>query len=106
MDYSGSDVALMVNGSGGTPLMELYLINNHVNDVLTAKGFAAVEAKLDSLRDQNVGAVLKAVGMTLVSAVGGSSGPLFGTAFMKAGIVMADKDNDGRCFDRYGRRNG
>ena len=38
IDYSGSEVALMVNGSGGTPLMELYLINNHAHDVLTAKG--------------------------------------------------------------------
>lgn len=28
----------MVNGSGGTPLMELYIVNNHVHDVLTAKG--------------------------------------------------------------------
>ena len=38
IDYSDSEVALMVNGSGGTPLMELYLINNHVYDVLTDKG--------------------------------------------------------------------
>lgn len=38
IDYSDSEVALMVNGSGGTPLMELYIVNNHVNDVLTSKG--------------------------------------------------------------------
>lgn len=38
LDFTGSEVALMINGSGGTPLMELYLINNHVHDVLTAKG--------------------------------------------------------------------
>ncbi len=38
LDYSGSEVALLVNGSGGTPLMELYLINNHVHDVLAARG--------------------------------------------------------------------
>ena len=38
LDYSGSEVAVMVNGSGGTPLMELYIVNNRVNDVLTAKG--------------------------------------------------------------------
>ena len=57
-----------------------------------AKGFAAVAAKLDGLREQNIGAVLKTVGMTLVSAVGGSAGPLYGTAFMKAGMAMADKD--------------
>ncbi|MCQ2440878.1 MAG: dihydroxyacetone kinase subunit DhaK [Clostridia bacterium] len=38
LDFSGSDVAIMVNGSGGTPLMELYIINNHVHDVLLSKG--------------------------------------------------------------------
>ena len=38
IDYTGSEVALMINGSGGTPLMELYIINNHVADVLAAKG--------------------------------------------------------------------
>lgn len=38
LDYVGSEVALMVNGSGGTPLMELYLINNHAHDVLASKG--------------------------------------------------------------------
>ncbi|MDD2979062.1 MAG: dihydroxyacetone kinase subunit DhaK [Hespellia sp.] len=38
IDYSGSEVAVMVNGSGGTPLMELFIINNHVADVLAEKG--------------------------------------------------------------------
>ena len=38
LDYEGSEVAVMVNGSGGTPLMELYIINNHVHDVLKEKG--------------------------------------------------------------------
>ncbi len=38
IDYAGHEVAVMVNGSGGTPLMELFILNNHVHDVLTAKG--------------------------------------------------------------------
>ncbi len=38
LDYTGHEVALMVNGSGGTPLMELYLINDHVHEVLKSKG--------------------------------------------------------------------
>lgn len=38
IDYVGSDVAVMINGCGGTPLMELFVVNNHVNDVLAAKG--------------------------------------------------------------------
>ena len=38
IDYSGSEVAVLVNGAGATPLMELYIINNRVADVLAAKG--------------------------------------------------------------------
>jgi len=38
MDFSGSEVALMVNGLGGTPLMELYILNNDVHSYLEAKG--------------------------------------------------------------------
>ena len=38
IDYSGREVAVIVNGSGATPLMELYIINNRVADVLAEKG--------------------------------------------------------------------
>ena len=38
IDYSGSEVAVMVNGSGGTPLMELFILNNRVADILAEKG--------------------------------------------------------------------
>lgn len=38
IDYAGSEVAVMINGAGATPLMELYIINNHVADVLKEKG--------------------------------------------------------------------
>ncbi|NLZ71439.1 MAG: dihydroxyacetone kinase subunit DhaK [Clostridiaceae bacterium] len=37
LDYSGSEVAVMINSSGATPLMELYIIMNHVADVLAEK---------------------------------------------------------------------
>ena len=42
IDYSGSEVAVMINGSGSTPLMELYIINNRVADVLAEKGIKVV----------------------------------------------------------------
>lgn len=32
------EVAVMVNGLGGTPLMELYIVNNEVNKLLSEKG--------------------------------------------------------------------
>lgn len=57
-----------------------------------SRGFQEVEKKLDTLADKDIGTILKTVGMTLVSTVGGASGPLYGTAFMKAGQLMAGKD--------------
>ena len=56
-----------------------------------ARGFQAVAGKLPTLADKDAGTILKNVGMTLVSTVGGASGPLYGTAFMKAGAKMAGK---------------
>lgn len=56
-----------------------------------ARGFSAVEQKIAVLGDKDIGTVLKTVGMTLVSAVGGSAGPLYGTAFMKSGMAMNGK---------------
>jgi len=56
------------------------------------RGFKAVSEKLPTLVDKNIDDILKAVGMTLVSTVGGASGPLYGTAFMKAGAVLKGKE--------------
>ncbi|MGJ4850475.1 dihydroxyacetone kinase subunit DhaK [Bacillota bacterium Meth-B3] len=36
-DYAGSEVAVMVNGLGGTPLMELYILYNEVEKILSEK---------------------------------------------------------------------
>ena len=38
IDYADSEVAVLINGAGGTPLMELFIVNNHVSAVLAAKG--------------------------------------------------------------------
>ena len=38
IDYSGKEVAVLINGAGGTPLMELFIINDRVSDVLKEKG--------------------------------------------------------------------
>ena len=60
-----------------------------------ARGFAEVVAKLPTLEGKDIGNILKAVGMTLVSKVGGSSGPLYGSAFMKAGMKVLGKNEIG-----------
>lgn len=38
IDYNGSEVAVMINGAGATPLMELFIVNNRVADILADKG--------------------------------------------------------------------
>lgn len=49
------------------------------------RGMKAVAVKLESLPRDDIGALLKAVGMTLVSTVGGAGGPLYGTLFLRMG---------------------
>ena len=38
LDFAGSEVAVMINSAGATPLMELFILNNRVADVLAEKG--------------------------------------------------------------------
>jgi dihydroxyacetone kinase-like protein len=57
------------------------------------RGFAAVETKLDQLDGGTPpGKVLVTAGQTLVSTVGGASGPLWGTALRRAGKALGDAD--------------
>lgn len=52
------------------------------------RGFAAVAAKIEGMdRPATVGEILTTVATTLMSSVGGASGPLYGTAFLRAGKV-------------------
>ncbi len=55
------------------------------------RGFTAVLDKLPTVAEADIGAILKTVGTTLVSTVGGASGPLYGTAFLRAGMALAGK---------------
>lgn len=55
-------------------------------------GFRAVDAALADLpMETPPGELLRAVGHRLVAAVGGASGPLYGTAFLEAGAVAGDR---------------
>lgn len=56
------------------------------------RGFGKVLEKLPAVKEKDVGTILKTVGMTLMSSVGGASGPLYGTFFMKAGMALAGKE--------------
>ena len=70
-------------------------LDNEIGDgdhgINLSRGFKSVEEKLSTLADKDIGAILKTVGTQLVSTVGGASGPLYGTAFMKAGNVCKGK---------------
>ena len=66
-------------------------IGDNDHGINMAKGFTEVKKKLPSLKGQDLGSIFKTVGMTLVSTVGGSSGPLYGTAFMKMGMSLTAK---------------
>jgi dihydroxyacetone kinase-like protein len=55
------------------------------------RGMQAVLTKLPGVADKDIGSVFKTTGMTLVSTVGGASGPLYGTMFMQMGNATAGK---------------
>jgi len=54
-----------------------------------ARGFTAAKQALADNPPEDIGAALKAVSMTLIKTVGGASGPLFGTFFLKAAVKAA-----------------
>ncbi|MCD8021140.1 MAG: dihydroxyacetone kinase subunit L [Clostridiales bacterium] len=76
---------------------KLYLteLDNVIGDgdhgINMARGFDAVNAVIDTFEGKDIGSILKAIGMKLISTVGGASGPLYGTAFMKAGAYLNGK---------------
>ncbi|WP_309064711.1 dihydroxyacetone kinase subunit DhaL [Microbacterium sp.] len=52
-----------------------------------ARGMTAAVAKIDAGSASTCDELLKSVGMTLVSSVGGASGPLYGTFFLRMGMT-------------------
>lgn len=54
------------------------------------RGFAGVMRVLDTTDPRTPGTVLSLTGTTLISKVGGASGPLYGSAFRRAGSALAD----------------
>jgi phosphoenolpyruvate---glycerone phosphotransferase subunit DhaL len=55
------------------------------------RGMRAAVEKLEATDGDDIGALLKAVGMALVSKVGGAAGPLYGTLFLQMGTATAGK---------------
>lgn len=56
------------------------------------RGMKKVMTQLPTVQDKDIGSILKATGMALVSSVGGAGGPLYGTLFMRAGTAVSGKE--------------
>jgi len=56
------------------------------------RGFKAVLQRLDGLEAADFGSVFKAVGMALISKVGGASGPLYGSFYLAVGKGLGDAE--------------
>jgi dihydroxyacetone kinase-like protein len=56
-----------------------------------ARGFAAVPAKLDALTSKEIDGLFRTTAMTLISQVGGASGPLYGKFFLQAATPAKGK---------------
>ena len=55
------------------------------------RGFSAVKAELDKSGAASIGAIFRTAAGTLIKTVGGASGPLYGTFFLRAGAVCPDR---------------
>ena len=58
-----------------------------------ARGFQTVMQKMPATSETDIGKLFKFIGMTLLSSVGGASGPLYGTFFLQMGSATMEKTN-------------
>ncbi|MBA4603748.1 dihydroxyacetone kinase subunit DhaL [Thermoactinomyces mirandus] len=74
---------------------ELSLYDQAIGDgdhgINLARGFKEVEQLLKETEDGDIGALFQRVSLALLSKVGGASGPLYGTAFLKMAAVCKGK---------------
>jgi len=99
MQVSYDDVVRWIRGFAaeiGTNKEQLTELDSAIGDgdhgINMDRGMSAVLGKVDTAdHDQDIGALLKTVGMTLVSTVGGAGGPLYGTLFMQMGTALPGK---------------
>lgn len=58
-----------------------------------ARGFEKVLEGWDDLDRADVGTFLRKTGMVITSRIGGTSGPIWGTGFMRAGVAAGDVES-------------
>lgn len=54
-----------------------------------ARGFEVVQADWDDLDRTDIATFLKKIAVTITSRIGGTSGPIWGTGFLRAGVTAA-----------------
>lgn len=57
------------------------------------RGFSDVVTKLPTVENEDIGTIMKTAGMSLLSKVGGASGPLYGTFFIRAATKSMKKES-------------
>ncbi len=57
------------------------------------RGVQAISNKMSAIADKDIGTIFKTIGMSLVSAMGGTSGPLLGTMFIQMGAKTVGKSD-------------
>ena len=99
MSISASDVRAWVGAYATTVAehrTELVKLDTAIGDgdhgTNMDRGMRAAVEKLEATEGDDIGALLKAVGMALVSKVGGAAGPLYGTLFLQMGTASAGRD--------------
>src|ERR1700694_3028423 len=75
---------------GGTRRDHLPHLDSAHPGITRARGFSAVQAALATADTPTPASVLLLTGSTLISKVGGASGPLYGTAFRRASKALGD----------------
>jgi dihydroxyacetone kinase-like protein len=100
LDPSVDDVAAWVRGFAAVVaenkeyLTELdSAIGDADHGINMNRGMQAAVTKIDGFDAPDIGGLLKTVGMTLVSTVGGAGGPLYGTLFLQLGTATAGKSS-------------
>lgn len=56
------------------------------------RGFKKVSTQSSSVANKDISTILKTVSMTLISSVGGASGPLYGTFFLRASTAVTGQE--------------
>lgn len=60
-----------------------------------ARGFDTVKSQWEKTPPADLASAFKLISMALIKSVGGSAGPLYGTFFMRGGLVLANKNEAG-----------